>query len=150
KQVNTGTYTSSGTLLSQTYVLSTTGSQFNVSANDTVEIIMGAADATPWDVAHGGTGAQTLTSHGLLVGEGTAAAASVAQLAVGQTMIGAASADPVAGNPGWVLISEQTPSGTGTVTFNSIAATYRDLRIVYRGAGSGATTFAQVNMRLNN
>jgi hypothetical protein len=57
---------------------------------------------------------------------------------------------PAGGTPAEVLISEQTPSGTGTVTFSSIAATYRDLRIVVRGRGSVVATATNVRLRFNS
>jgi hypothetical protein len=42
------------------------------------------------------------------------------------------------------LIDEQTPSGTGTVTFSSIPGTYRDLVIVIRGRSTAAATNVSV------
>lgn len=50
-----------------------------------------------------------------------------------------------------VLISENVLGGTAaSVSFTSIAATYRDLRVVVRGRGDKAATFADVFMRVNN
>ena len=51
--------------------------------------------------------------------------------------------------PSVVLISEQSPTGVGTLTFSSIAATYRDLRIVVRGQTSAAATVAEVRIQFN-
>lgn len=48
-----------------------------------------------------------------------------------------------------VLISEQTPSGTGTVTFSSIPTIYRDLKVVVRGRGATAATFVAVTLQFN-
>lgn len=44
KEVGTGTYTASGTTLSRTLVLSTTGSLLNLSGSATVEVVVAAAD----------------------------------------------------------------------------------------------------------
>lgn len=47
------------------------------------------------------------------------------------------------------LISRQTPSGTGTVTFSSIPGTFRDLKIVIDGASSAAAVSEAVNIEFN-
>lgn len=49
-----------------------------------------------------------------------------------------------------VLISEQTPSGTGTVTFSSISGAYRDLRLVVRARSSISATVDNVTLQFNN
>jgi hypothetical protein len=54
------------------------------------------------------------------------------------------------GSSGVVLISEQTPSGTGTVTFSSISTSYRDLIVRIRGRGTTAATAVNVNVTVNN
>lgn len=59
-------------------------------------------------------------------------------------------ANPQWVTPGLIRIDEQSPSGTGVVTFNSIAATYRDLVIVVRGRGTNASTSVNVRMTFNN
>lgn len=51
--------------------------------------------------------------------------------------------------PAEVLISEATPTGTGTVTFSSIPGTYRDLRVVIRGRGTQAAGETGVTMIFN-
>lgn len=51
---------------------------------------------------------------------------------------------------GFARIDEQSPSGTGTVTFNSIVSDYRDLVVVIRGRGTAAATAVNVLVRLNN
>lgn len=55
-----------------------------------------------------------------------------------------------AGTASEVLISEQTPSGTGTVTFSSISGSYRDLRVVVRGRSSDAAIAVNVTLRFNS
>lgn len=61
-----------------------------------------------------------------------------------------AAANGSGGGGALVLISEQTPSGTGTVTFSSIAATYRDLRLVIRGRGTTVATSVGVTLVVNS
>lgn len=51
---------------------------------------------TPLSVAKGGTGAATLTDHGVLLGSGTAAVTPMAALTKGQLLIGQSAADPTA------------------------------------------------------
>jgi hypothetical protein len=53
---------------------------------------------TPVGVASGGTGRATLTSHGVLVGEATAAINQTAAGTTGQMLLGVTGADPVFGN----------------------------------------------------
>jgi hypothetical protein len=101
-------------------------------------------------VIGGGTGAVTLTNHGVLLGQGTSAVAATAAGTSGDVLTSnGASADPTYQTPARVLISEQSPSGTGTVTFSTIAATYRDLQVVVRGAGTKTATFVEVRIQLN-
>lgn len=47
------------------------------------------------------------------------------------------------------LISTSTPSGTGTVTFSGIPATYSDLIVVVRGAGTAALSFVELDFTVN-
>jgi len=49
----------------------------------------------PLTVAYGGTGATTLTNHGLLLGSGTDAITPLAEASDGQLPIGSTGADPV-------------------------------------------------------
>jgi hypothetical protein len=51
---------------------------------------------------------------------------------------------------GLVLISEQTPSGTGTVTFSSITDVYRDLIVIVRGRSTTAATVDTLLVRVNS
>jgi hypothetical protein len=54
--------------------------------------------STPVGVASGGTGRATLTSHGVLVGEGTAAIGQTVAGTTGQMLLGVTGADPAFGN----------------------------------------------------
>lgn len=51
---------------------------------------------------------------------------------------------------GHVLISKQTPTGTATVTFSSIPATYTHLYLAISGRSAGATTVDNVNLTFNS
>jgi hypothetical protein len=53
--------------------------------------------AAPLNVAHGGTGATSLTAHGVLLGEGTSAITPTAAGTTGQVLIGSTGADPAFG-----------------------------------------------------
>src|SRR5690349_8088463 len=48
------------------------------------------------------------------------------------------------------LIQEQTPSGTGTASFTSIPATFRDLILLIRGRGTAAASSVTVNLTINS
>lgn len=48
-----------------------------------------------------------------------------------------------------VLISEQTPSGTATVSFTSIPATYRDLVVIVRGRAAATAVASSIGLQFN-
>ena len=84
-------------------------------------ISSGTWEATDVGVAHGGTGASSLTDGGILLGSGTGAITATAQPASGQLLIGSVGVDPVlatltAGTD--ITITE----GAGTITIASTAA----------------------------
>jgi hypothetical protein len=111
-------------------------------------------------VAHGGTGATTLTAHGILLGEGTGAVSTVAAMALDTLLQGqGASADPAAVSlpncgSGTQALSYSTTShafgcqtisaGTGTVTSVGLSApsVFSVLSSPITGAGTIALTFA--------
>lgn len=74
-------------------------------------------------VAHGGTGDTTLTAHGVLVGEGTAAVAVTAVGTTGQVLTGVTGADPVWAAPvasgALVLLEQHTASASATLDFTT-------------------------------
>jgi hypothetical protein len=101
-------------------------------------------------VAHGGTGAVTLTSHGILLGHGTSAVTGLTALADDQLLLGSTGADPAAvdlvncGSSTTALAyststhtfaCQTISAGTGTVT--SVAATVPS---VFSISGSPITT----------
>ena len=72
----------------------TTAAQTNITSIGT--IATGTWEATDIAVAHGGTGASTLTDGGVLLGSGTGAVTAMAVLADGELIVGDGTADPVA------------------------------------------------------
>ncbi len=78
---------------------------------------------SPIIVAEGGTGAVTLTDHGVLLGSGTGAITPLAAASTGQTLMGSTGADPsFTGSPsfsGSVTAATGLANTTGAVTINS-------------------------------
>lgn len=90
---------------------------------------------SPQPVVEGGTGATTLTAHGVLLGEGTSAITPTAVGTNGQVLLGSTGADP-----GWV-----TPTaGTGlSGTFNSTTISYAlSTPVSIANGGTNATSMA--------
>src|SRR5579859_737896 len=93
---------------------------------------------SPQPVAEGGTGAITLTAHGVLLGEGTSAITPTAVGTNGQVLIGASAADP-----GWV-----TPTaGTGlSITTNSSTLSYAlSTPVSIANGGTNATSMTNTD-----
>jgi hypothetical protein len=61
-------------------------------------------------VADGGTGASTLTDHGVLVGSGTSAVTPLAVGTTGQVLLGVTGADPIFGSLDGIPIGATTPA----------------------------------------
>lgn len=122
------------------------------------------------------TGGTNPTNHSLLLGKGTNIAGSLGAATNGQLPIGSTGADPVlgtitagtgisvtngagtitvtnvgAGSVGAeVLISEVvTSSSQASVTFSSIPATWRNLRVIVNGRGDTAASTVNVLLQLN-
>ena len=88
---------------------------------------------SPIIVAEGGTGAQTLTAHGVLVGEGTSAITPITVGTDGQVLVGKSANDPSFISP---------TAGTGlTGTFNSTTFSYAlSTPISVANGGTGVTS----------
>jgi hypothetical protein len=80
---------------------------------------LAGAGGTPLPVAQGGTGASTLTDHGVLLGSGTAAVTATAAMTNGQLLIGATGADPAPQTVG----GDATLAANGTLTIANDAVT---------------------------
>lgn len=84
-------------------------------------LLSGGASADPafgtLGVNFGGTGATTLTVHGVLLGEGTATIAATAVGTTGQVLVGATGADPAFGTTvgGLTFTGAITPQSTGGI-----------------------------------
>jgi hypothetical protein len=69
-------------------------------------------------VAHGGTGASSLTDHSVLVGSGTAAVTALTVGTDGQVLVGSSGADPVFANIGSANSSISATEGAGTLSLD--------------------------------
>lgn len=76
---------------------------------------------SPQPVVEGGTGAQTLTNHSVLVGAATSAITSLTVGTTGQLLVGASSADPAFGSSatGDFTFTSSTASATRTLTVSN-------------------------------
>jgi hypothetical protein len=102
-------------------------------------------------VPKGGTGAATLTNHGVLLGQGTSAVAATGAGTSGQVLTSnGASADPTfQTGPAMQLIEERVLAATSTTeTFNAFG-TYKHIRIVVMGRGDKSATFTSISLRMN-
>lgn len=70
----------------------------------------------PLGIAYGGTGAVTLTDHGILLGSGTSAITATAVPTNGQLLIGSTGADPVLATLTDPAAGITTTGGAGTIT----------------------------------
>jgi hypothetical protein len=80
--------------------------------------------STALSVAQGGTGRATLTTHGVLVGEGTSAINQLAAGATGQMLLGVTGADPAFGNNATITSGTitSTPISGSTGSFTTVSA----------------------------
>lgn len=98
---------------------------------------------SPQPVIEGGTGATTLTAHGVLLGEGTSAITPTAVGTNGQLLIGTSAADPT-----WV-----TPTvGTGlSLTTNATTLSYAlTTPVTVSNGGTGATSLTAHDVLVGN
>jgi|GEM_PF-914834 len=90
-----------------------TGAKTTVGGSIVYEVILG----TPIEVIQGGTGAATLTDHGILLGSGTGAVTPTAAPTNGQLLIGSTGNDPVLGTLTAPAAGVTITGGAGSVTF---------------------------------
>lgn len=81
-------------------------------------------------VANGGTGATTLTSHGVLHGNGTGAIQATAEMSNGQVLVGATGGVPV----------PRTLTGPVGLTTAGVTSITDTIQFVIEGSGSAITT----------
>jgi hypothetical protein len=128
----------------------------SIADGDYGDVVVGGSGTTMTldtvTVPKGGTGATTLTNHGVVLGQGASAVAVTSAGTAGQVLTsGGASADPSWGTgPALQLITETVTSGTAAdVTFSSIATTWRDLVVVVRGRGTTAAVAVNILLQFN-
>jgi len=92
-------------------------------------------------VANGGTGASSLTAHGVLVGEGTSAVAALAVGTTGQVLLGVTGLDPAFGN---INLASSAAVGS-TILGLANGGTGADLTATAGGIVYGNTTDLQVS-----
>lgn len=101
---------------------------------------MGSGDTLP--VANGGTGATTLTAHGVLLGNGTGVVGATAEGATGEVLVGVTGGNPVFG--AWLpqaAAKTADESVTGSTTFQS------DDHLLFTGV-AGATYWFSLNLKI--
>ncbi len=99
------------------------------------------------NAAHGGTGATTLTAHGVLVGNGTGVVAATAVGATGKVLTGVTGADPVWADPATsgTVTSVNVSGGTTGLTYSGGPITSSGTittsgTLVVANGGTGVTT----------
>lgn len=92
-----------------------------IPAQTTTQAIadLAGGGGTPLPVSQGGTGASSLTDHGILLGSGTGAVTPTAAMTNGQLLIGATGADPAPQTVG----GDATLAANGTLTIANGAVT---------------------------
>jgi len=105
----------------------------------------------PAQVAKGGTGANTLTDHGVLVGSGTSAITALSVGTTGQLLVGSTTADPAFGssaNADFTFTSSTAASTrTLTVTNTDNTSTTSHAQILAEtGGSSGGDPFVRVSV----
>lgn len=144
--ISAATTTGTGSLVQSVSPTLTTPNLGTPSAvaltNGTSLPIVGGTSGT-LTVARGGTGATTLTAHGVLLGEGSSTISATSVGSVGQVLTGVSSADPtfqtLPGNTTILAvpkITRETTVGSGTFTTNTSPPTLY-MRVTVVGAGAG-------------
>ncbi len=96
--------------------------------------------SNPIEVAKGGTGAASLTAHGVLVGEGTSAITPLTVGTNGQVLLGSTGADPVFATLTSTAGTVTYTTGAGTLNLDTTAAPSLTWSVV-----TGTTQAAAVN-----
>jgi len=92
----------------------------NITAKGTGQVIIDDLQlTTDLAVTEGGTGASTLTDHGVLVGSGTAAVTALAVGTNGQVLVGSTGADPVFATVASADNSIEVTGGAGTIDLSA-------------------------------
>ncbi len=136
----------SGNLAKFSGTLSVTNGDLSgdVATSGTLVTTIGSSKVTLAKIANA-------SANSVLVGSGASGSGAAyveVTLGSGLSMTGTTLSSTGAG--ALVLITESTPSSTGVVTFSSIPATYRDLRVVVRGASTVSATNTDVRITFNN
>ncbi len=93
--------------------------------------------AAPVSVANGGTGATSLTAHGILIGEGTSAITPIV-LTAGQVLIGTTASDPAAATlTAGTGISISSVSGSITITNTATGEAWTDVTAATQTIATG-------------
>jgi len=106
-----------GNIELDTNTISTTNVNGNLNLTPNGSGVVAASEltlTTDLAVAHGGTGASTLTDHGVLIGSGTSAITPLTVGTNGQVLLGSSAADPVFAT---------LASADGTITYTTGAGT---------------------------
>jgi hypothetical protein len=93
-----------------------TADEINVTDDGSGGIVVGIID--PLIVAKGGTGAASLTDHGLLIGSGTGAVTALGVASNGQLPIGSSGADPVLATLTGTTDHISVTNGAGSITLD--------------------------------
>ena len=101
-------------------------------------MVMSYKIISPSPVVEGGTGAQTLTNHGVLLGQGTSAIVATAAGTTGQVLTGVTGSDPVWASPAASSISITGDSG-GAQVGSSFTFTGGTSGAVFTGAAGTFT-----------
>ncbi len=126
---------SGGASADPSYVTPTAGTGLSVTTNAST---LQYALSTPVSVANGGTGAATLTSNGVLLGNTTSAVTATAAGTTGQVLTGVTGSAPTFQSPASSSISITGNSG-GALTGNAFTFTGGTSGLTFAGAGSTET-----------
>jgi len=106
---------------------------------------------TPVAVANGGTGATTLTAHGVVIGNTTTAVNVTSAGTANQVLMSnGASADPTFQLGGLTWLADISPATTAAADFTSIPSGYRHIVVMYNARDTKASTVQSIYVKYNN